>query len=324
MGILTIGIIDTEQSYVERLCAGLNRLSAGQWRAFAFTKEEALEEKLEQTGLWLILATDIVLLQRLKEKYEEFRYLWLTGNEKKEIKEIGRIYRYQGIHGIAKELRIYINHYDENPALQKPLFAVYSPVGRCGKTNLALSLAKASVETPWCYIGLETYSSFAEGEAKSESRKWETGERGMEHPYKGEEFIYYLKERQGEQLLALLEACDGILPTGRNMADIRLLLREDISWFRNWFDKSSYGGAVFDVGTAVLQDITIFSVFDRLIVPYLEQERAEIKKQHFEKLLQTYGKEEILQKLFYVDMSQKGEIAKVIDLVTGGIGDGWK
>ena len=177
------------------------------------------------------------------------------------------------------------------------MIAVYSPVGRCGKTSLALRVIGTEAYGKWLYVGLEDYSFFAEEE---------------------DTFFYYVKEREENRVLEWMARCGGRIPSAGSPFDSRQMNREDAQWLHLVLNKSeSYRGAVWDIGTGVLSDPEFFLVFDALLVPYLSEEKAMAKRSRFERLLRMHGLEDVLEQVRFVDMGRQDEITDKLEELFG-------
>ena len=67
-------------------------------------------------------------------------------------------------------------------------------------------------------------------------------------------------------------------------------------------------GTIFDIGTGILQDINWLDSFDWILVPFLAEEPQ--KKEKFVRVLQAYGKQFLLEKMVFLDMTNDKEVTK--------------
>lgn len=305
MHTIKIGILDEEQEYVKMLAAYLGKYGKGRWSTAAFTDKEVLNRYLDNGQLDILAGTDREELKRLQRIYDNLSYLWLSNRKETGKKEMGfyEIYRYESARAVGKMLESIVMQMRMAAGQEKPMVAIYSPVGRCGKTTLALEVVHGEDYGRWLYIGMEDYSSFS-GEQSSE--EIETG-------IDPDDFFYYVKERQEETLLTLVKQSNGIIGSGSSLFDTRQIESEDVVWLKNVLQKSDYGGVVFDMGTGILMEPDIFSLFDCLVVPYLKGEISMIKKQNFEKLLMLHGLEALQEKITYINMSNQNEVADKLE-----------
>lgn len=300
MHTIKIGILDEEQEYVKMLAAYLGQYGKGRWSTAAFTDKEVLNRYLDNGQLDILAGTDREVLKQLQRVYDNLSYLWLSDRRETDRKEMGfyEIYRYESARAVGKMLESIVVQMRMAAGQEKPMVAIYSPIGRCGKTTLALDVVQNGDYGRWLYIGMEDYSSFSE----------ESLPEGMEIKVEADDFFYYVKERREEKLLALVKQSNGIIASGRSLFDTRQMESEDVAWLKDVLQKSDYGGVIFDMGTGILMELDILSLFDILVVPYLKGEISTIKKQGFERLLILHGMETLQEKITYINMSNQDEL----------------
>lgn len=311
MRMLRIGILDDEKEYVESLSAYLGRYGRGRWMTAAFTDQEVLKSYLKGKKLDLIAGTNVRELKKLQEEYSGLTFLWLSDRQDIKKKDISFsfVYRFQSAKVIGATIENMVNRAYMSGQKEKTMVAVYSPVGRCGKTTMALKVVENESYGKWLYIGMEDYSSFPVQQESADN---------MENFVDSDNFIYYLKEHQSEKLLALAEKSAGRIDSGWSVFDRKQVGIEDMAWFKNVLKESGYHGMVCDFGTGVLQSYDIFSLFDYILVPYLKEEKALIKKNNFEGLLKLYELDN--EKIRFVNMENKQEVMEKMDEVFRGEG----
>lgn len=313
MRMVRIGVLDEEEEYVSRLAGFLNRQGKGCWNVAGFTDRGILEDYLKKRNLDVLAVSNKEELLELQKRYKEICFIWLSesGNAgriaDKKDSEIRMICKFQSAKAIGKAMYKVLKKLETDTSSVKPMAVVYSPIGRCGKTSFALEIAKNECYGKWLYIGMEDYSSFREkGEQEG----------------KADDFLYYVKEREKEKLIELIEESDGIIPSAFSIFDTKQLDRKDLEFIEEVLQESSFEGAVFDIGSGVLQDFTIFSLFEVIVVPYLSAESAMIKRERFEQILYLYGLEEVISKLQYINMEKSQEVLeKMEELFLKSYGD---
>lgn len=290
MNTVKIGLMDNELQYVERLSAYLNRHGNRLWKVAAFTDNEVLMRYMKEKRIDLLAATDRSLLCLLNEKYPGHCYVWLAdekGNHSISVagQKIYSVYRYQSAKAVGDFLKDIVEYIGLVAGGAKTSAVIYSPVGRCGKTMLAMDFLHENTGGKWLYVGMEDYCG---GPFKNEN---------------AEDFLYYIKERCEEDVLKVLAECDGRIPSPFSMFDTKQIDREDIDWFLKLFEKENmYRGVIFDMGTGIPDSLNIMLSFDHIIVPFLQEESALSKRKHFEELIAAYELYELKDKLHYVDM----------------------
>lgn len=301
--MISIGLLDNEEDYVRKLAAYLNRQGRGKWNIVAFTNGEILDSYMKKRRLDILAGTNERVLTELQREHGELVILWLRDEEQPFGRKEGNCFfvcRYQGAGVIEEGMRKIISQMDIHTRHTKRIVAMYSPVGRCGKTELALEIARDERYGKWLYIGMEDYSFFGDDYREEEKRT--------------ESFLYYIKEREKAKLLSLIEGSSGIIPSAFSPFDTRRMEKEDFKWFIEIFrEYYGYNGILFDFGTGVIQDFETFLLFDFLLVPYLTEEKSIAKKEKLERLLEAYGLEEIKKGIKFLNMQKKEDVREKLD-----------
>ncbi len=249
--------------------------------ALAFTQEDRFRQYLEGNSLDLALAVEDFDVGQLEEKV-----IRLCREEGKE-----GIYKYQPASEIILEIqksleKEYCIRKFENSKqdMECRMLGVYSPIGRSGKTNLALALAK---ETGSLYIGMEEYSNLIEGRTTMS------------------DFCYWIRKKDEmiirkveEQIIIEDEVAKLVSPL--TYMDLKELTVEEYAWF---FEKiKQYGkfrNIVVDIGSGSLCSYSFLALFHQIFVPILPDISSE-KERHFKKVLQFVGLEKSSTKFKYI------------------------
>ena len=307
MESIKIGIFDKEKNYVSKLCAYLNQMGNGKWNVVAFTDKAVAESYVEKRILNIFASTEEDILQKLKKKRQDLYAIWLKDQEehsgKRMIKDTYGIYtigRYAGAKSIGKAMEEIASQIMINRMTGKPMIAVYSPVGRCGKTSFALELVRNEEFGSWLYVGMEDYSFWHRENEKEEYGGYDGG---------AEQLLYYIKERQEGKVLSILEESNGIIPSAFSPFDTKLMEERDFQWLFEVIQMCNvYAGGIFDIGTGILQNLEWLNLFDYIVVPYLEEEKAMAKQQQLKELIQAFGMEELMEKMGFVNMGKRKEV----------------
>lgn len=304
--MIRIGVVDCEKEYVKRMVCYLQKYSSGKWVVSGFTSQQDLINYMGKKMLDIVVGTDQGILANACKGKGEIQ-LWLKSEEcdLEEIEEQVYIaYRFQSALEIGKCIERIIRDYEKNIEEEITWVAMYSPIGRCGKTTLALEITKKGMSGRWVYIGLEDYNSFAASSKDNE--------------YMMDELLYYWKERKGDNILHIINQTEGFIETGSSFLDGKDVTAEDVRWLKKLFIKSKYKGVLFDIGSGVLQSLHIFREFDIVIVPYVKEENALVKKCCFEKLLEQHEMKDEMKRFWFVNMGDQNEISKVKEKLLGG------
>ncbi len=291
--MLRIGILDEEMEYVGRLAAYLNRMNKGSIQCSAFTQKDKLYEFVQQHHPEVIMSTNERLLMCMAEEYNKICYIWLTEGQQ-EKKQFHPINRYQSGVRIAKEVNRILYADALYLVQQHPLVAVYSPIGRCGKTQMILDYIQGQDEKRWMYIGMEDYGVVCDADRI--------------------DWLYLVKERKEDKLLEWIGQSNGIVESPFSPFDTKTMKLEDMEWFLQLLKKEKgYHGIFFDIGTGILQDIQCLTLFDQVIVPYIEEPVSLQKKEKFEQLVSAYGLAASLDKVHFLNMRDPAGLSGILE-----------
>lgn len=175
-------------------------------------------------------------------------------------------------------------------------WSVFSPVGGCGKTTLALALAeRLAHKKKTLYLNLESFGSM-------------TAEDG----FKGgmTDLLYYVKERKENLFLqfpALLERKQGfdcVLPVDC-YSDLFALTEADIAYLFTELRKSWYEAVILDVGSITPTTFRLLAECSRIFVPCRREEEATGKMAALERSLRMEGQEELFLQMEQVVLPNK-------------------
>ena len=292
--MIRIGVMDEEEGYVSKLTAYLNRKNKGSVHCNAYTEADRLLTSLKGHGFSVVLSTKKELLEDIHLQKEEVCCVWLTEEEREHKDGCYCIYRYQSGTAIVEELNGILDRTGLRLQKEHRIMAVYSPVGRCGKTTMLLDHVNQQINPAWLYIGMEDY-----GEAEQEP---------------ADVFLYYIKERRKEKIIEQIKCCEGRIASPFSPFDSKTVNRQDMVWLVEILkQQNEYEGIVFDIGTGVIQEIEVLTVFDKVIVPYLQDEMSCRKKDHFIRLAKAYGLEEWLEQVYFLDMQNADTFATIME-----------
>lgn len=303
MQTVKIGIIDSQREYVEKLTTYLSQYGKGKWSLSGYTDWEKFLDQMKRNYLDVVVATNISQLRELKKDYIESKLLWL-GEDGNYQDEFAYVNRYMGAKEVAHSLKRIIGDMKKDMFFSTPAVAIYSPIGRCGKTTLAYSVTKDEKYGKWIYVGMEDYSS-----------------NPMD--LMEDDFLYFCKEQKETEMIDCMEKKNGNIVVSQSLLEIRQLSKEDIKWFLKIVERHGYRGVIFDIGSGVLKDYQMFGMFDTVLVPYLIEETSLRKLENFKQLLMMYGYEQQLERMIFLDMDNENIIRKSLDKLFLPGGDAW-
>lgn len=247
----------------------------------AFSEEAALRQYLETHAMTLL-----VLAQPLTGGGVDIPVLHLV-----EIPddEPDTVYRYQCGTMLMEQITGYFRQFipdirDKNVMV----YMVYSPVGRSGKTALALELTRQLPGS--LYIGMEHYSSMEVD-----------GDRFDKLLYS----IMQKEERVFEELTAVRQVYYGSYMVGSALSyyDLRELDYEHLSWFLAGLrELGEYSAVVLDVDAGVFATMELLGCADRLFVPVISGDVEGVKLKSMQHAMQSWGYREIYERMEFVSL----------------------
>lgn len=256
-------LLDSDSAYQRALMQYLNMRASIPVQLYAFTSAESF---------YAFRETMVPELLLLGEEYAQISDSCPTCilSRRREYMGSGKVlFRYQNADALVREMLSMIEETQKKTVGGGVCYAVYSPVGRCGKSTLARAVCHRYTQS--LYINWEGIAAQTDAQMQEDA---------------GNELLYCMKSRN-ETYTALLE--DGAytaIPPPEAYSDIRQIEVEDLEWFREEIrKKTKYEVVVFDIGTMVLRGYELLTVFDRVLVPVLPDAVSKDKLEWFEKAL---------------------------------------
>ncbi len=276
-----IGICDKDKTYAMGLMEHFNGKSTAGIKAKAFTSVSNLKEYITVRNL------DLVLMNR-ENSSEEWNFPVLYISEEADMPYGGNyIYKYQSMPNIVKTVEELLNKRTNDTIKETDICAVFSPLGRCGKTTFAKGIAYHYGRS--LYLGFEEYMT------------------GMDSVWR-EEFAYYLAEKNP----LILELIEELIPDEKecryvqiadSYMDIRCIGREHVEWFIKELKQSArYNTVVFDIGQATFDSLDVMQAFEKIYVPILEETNATYKVENFKNIVARCGRADLLNRFKYLQI----------------------
>lgn len=266
-------LLDSDPAYQRALMEYLNLRSTIPIQLYVFSNPVVYMAFREQEKPELILVGDCYADWK---DAEDCPVLVLTANRE----YIGRehyFFRYQSVEQLVWTMMEMIQTNHPRVVESGMFYAVYSPLGRCGKTMFARSLCRIIEKS--LYVNWEGISDTSD-------------ENGI-----GSWMLYCIKSRNPECLEYLQEHTVDRIPPPECFRDIRQMEVEDLQWFyQEVKNRQLYACVVFDIGGMALANYAVFGAFDRIFVPTLGDAVSQKKQVVFEQMLQQeYKNTENLQ-----------------------------
>lgn len=260
-----IGICDADAHYSVSLMEYINTHANIPLQCAAFSNVRAISEYAETSRL------DLVLLDESMECDIALPCVRMTELQSAE-EGTTYIYKYQKIADIASQIMRILGVRDKGVQSELRIYGIYSPLGRCGKTSLAMGICDRYQNS--LYIGLEEYCGISE--------EFFRGAKKL-----SENFLYFWLNKN-EEALNCIEAAPKtksgftVLCGADCYQGYRLLCKGHIEWLCDVLrDKSAFNRIVFDIGTGTLSEMEILSCFDCVLLPILEDAVSQQKVRRF-------------------------------------------
>jgi len=279
-----MAVYDEDAFYAERLSDYVNRKEKGIFTAQAFTSKEKLEEFAKKHEI------DVLLTSETTGAGEDSPIVSgqkIVLSEEQASKDTGdkTIYKYQSGDDIIREV---MSVYCEMPGAQealpglagkkKRIIGIYSPVGRCGKTCLALAVGQLlAKEEKVLFISLDTFTGF-------------TGLLDERWKRDLSDLIYYFKQGRFNvvRLNSIIYYMGDMawLPPIRFPDDYNQVTAEEMAALMGKIlEDSDYTTLVLDMGNYGKQVIPLLEICQVVYMPVKEDFFSQSKLQEFEEYI---------------------------------------
>ena len=242
----------------------------------------------------------LVLGQEIADEALQVPVLYLSAIQ---TDEENSIYRYQCgdrlVEGITSYFRMLV---PDSRTRETVVYMVYSPIGRSGKTALALELTRQLSGS--LYIGMETYNSLSTTGGSVD------------------QLLYSIMQKEESVLDELNEIRvpyhgSYVVASPLSYYDLRVLDYEHLSWLLAILCKAAaYSAIILDVDAGVFDSMELLRCGDRLLVPVLRGDKENIKLKNMERAMGAWGYGEIYEHMELLELpdlqTQKGEFQKFV------------
>lgn len=321
-----LAICDLEEAYACNLTEYLNQRRNMPFEVQAFTNLESLGDFAKNHPIELLLISADAMCDEVKQ-WEIGRIIILSeGEYPEQYEDEPFVYKYQASDSLMEEV---MNYYaaatpkipltvSSGIEIKADILAVYSPLGRVGKTAFALTLGEMLAERKHVlYLNLEDYNGF---------------EGVFCQNYRADlsDLIYFTRQKDGNlmfKLNGMLQTFDNLdyIPPAFSPSDLR-----DVTW-REWMDffhklivSGGYEILILDMGYQVEERYQILRHCRKIYMPVLDDSASRSKILQFEKNLGALDCQEVLQKICRLHLPEwNGSIGgtyEVERLVQGSMG----
>ena len=287
-------VYDEDPFYAERLSDYVNRKESGIFKAQAFSSKDKLEAFSRENKVDVLLtgvpehAEGIPALRSAKK-------IQLT-EERNSTDQGMEIYKYQSGDDIIREvMSVYCDlpgGQDALPGLtpkDKRIIGVYSPIGRCGKTMLSLSIGQVlSKEEKVLFISLDTFTGFTH--ILDEQWKRDLSDllyyykQGRFHGLRLNSITYYLGDMAW-------------IPPLRYPDDYSQVTAEEMAGFLvEILNESVYETIVLDIGNYDRRVLPLLDVCQVVYMPVKEDMMSQAKVKEFEDYVEKFASQGMMER----------------------------
>lgn len=299
-----IAVCSREREYVLRFTEFANRRQASMLSVHGFTDCAELSAYTKEHPIDILLLSE-ELSEELPKKEEYGSVILLAEEEYRSgaEREGGVLYKYQSCSRILQQA---MNFYAEQAtvssgtvlrtgALQR--IGLYSPVGRSGKTDFALTLGKELAKKKrTLYLNLEAYSGFESLYPSEEG--WSLSE-----------LLYFVKQGKpafGWKLEGLIRSMGELdyIPPLRSPVEYESVTRKDWKRLLELLEEESrYEVVLLDLSEAADGWYELLEDCQSIYMPVARDERAEAKVRQYEESMRQLGLEAVLERTQKLDLS---------------------
>ncbi len=297
MNVKILAICDKELSYAGRLAEAFGERKDLIFRVHAFSTEEQLEEFARKTVPEILLISDRQMSEKIRGLNIR-KIILLTAKEVQETAEKEpMIYKYQSAEKIITQM---LSHYAEDArpvegvcgnGEKLEVIGVFSPIGRCGKTRMALSVGKRYAEKcKTLLLNFESYSDF--GSRKEQEESWDLSD-----------LVYFLRQGKKTFLYKLssivrsVGKLDYVLPMNSPIDLRSITAAEWKALLEQLTDCSSYQVVVIDFGYEINGIFELLEQCTKIYMPVLGDSVSRSKVERFEEVLRGNNFEMLLGKI---------------------------
>jgi len=318
-----MAVYDVDPVYARRFADVANQKERVPFTVIPFSNLETLREYAGKHPVEILLINVSVPREQIEGIAAKSVVTLAEGEVVEASDSFPSVYKYQAADSVIREV---MACYCEKPA-QNPLvilgrkarvLGVYSPVGRCLKTSLALTLGQQlAKEGKVLYVGLEEFSGFSriiDGQCKSDFS----------------DVLYFF--RQGELNVMRLRSIAytwkdmDYLPPVRYTEDLEQMTGEEAGrLMEKLASEMGYEYLVADIGRPARNVIPMLECCDVIYMPVKEDGISSAKLEEFEEYLETCGHQALRERIRRVKLPYHSSFGRrdayMEQLLWGELGD---
>lgn len=293
---MILAILDREEDFLYGISKYFQEKLSKFFDIYSFHEKDTLVKfALEKKKEIHVFLGSICLDEKEQKRLKIKQAIYLSQGDKSEERNIQVIYKYQPVEGIMKEFLEICNFTKEMGRVavkgNAKFIGFYSPVGRCGKTSLALVMGQVLAQKKRViYVNLEEWPGF---------------ERiiGIYEGLDVSDLIYYIKQGRtglGMYLDGMVVTLNElkILPPVKKAPDIQEVEAAEVNiLFEEILSSGEYDVILVDFGNQIKSIFQVMEQFETVYMPVLRDQASIAKQEQFLDFLKTSEYAELERKI---------------------------
>lgn len=334
-------ICDLDERYVVRLTSYLNEKKMTPFEILAFTSLDSLVEFAGSHPIEILLISREEMCDKVKSMNvsrilvlsdgEEIPFPEKQGDQADDPEGLAEkpetsqndypsVYKYQSTESLAREVMNYYSGRNTSSARSLKdtgilVYAVCSPIARCGKTMFSLALSEILAEKKkTLYLNLENYSGF---------------EALFGQTYRSDltDLVYLSRKNEGslpvklENVIRTMRNADYI-PPAFFPGDLREIEPDEwISFLSSVTGIMKYEAVVLDIGSEPSGIPTLLSQADHIYMPVLPDPLSRAKLSQYEKNMEALSMDQVMERtvrLYLPEVHPRGSGLQFLESLLSG------
>lgn len=290
-----LAVYDSDEVYAERFVREVNRKTHIPFEAVAFQSMDGLAKFAKSHKVEVLMVDSGTDRRAVREIGAEKTVFIADGRSAAGDEDVFCIYKYQSSANIIREV---LNRYSdgekypprEGVRIMARIYGVFSPVGKCGKTSLAVTLGHVlAEEQPTLLLNLEEFSGF----------RVLSGEE-----YEGDlsDLLYYSSSGgySSSRLAAIVHTMNGLdyVPPVHFPEDLDFSRADALpGLIRKIAAESAYRNIVIDVGKTRKMTVPILECCNVIFMPERRDAVSQAKIAEFDRYLAESGNRQVAEKI---------------------------
>lgn len=317
-----MAVWDVDAGYARRFADVVNQKEKVPFTVVPFTSLENLREYAKEHAVEILLVSGAVPQQQLKEIGAGTVLTLAEGEIVSSAGSYPSVYKYQSTDGVIREV---MSHYCEMPrpvmvavGKRAKIIGIYSPVSRCLKTSLALTMGQQLArDEKVLYVDFEVFSGFVSllgGDGKGDLS----------------DVLYFFRQESLSVLRLKSMLYDwkdmDYIPPVRYPEDLEQLTGEEAARLvERLASDCGYDYVIVDLGQMICNMIPVLETCDIVYMPVKEDGVSCAKLEEFDQYLDVSHRESLRERIVRVKLPWHNSFGRKDDymeqLLWGELGD---